>query len=60
VDVVGTGNNQASEGAKVLTMSFASSPWDCHANVATTPMKTAMKKLARARTIRLPIDRFAG
>ena len=54
--VVETGNSQPSEGAQVLTICFASSPCDCHASVAPTPIKTAMKKRARARNIRLPIN----
>ena len=51
-----TSNNLSIEGAKVLTISFASSPWDCQASVAPTPSKTAMKKREMVRNILRPID----
>src|SRR5262245_42089521 len=57
-DVVDAGNSQASDGAHVLTISFASSPCDCHANVPPTPIRTAVIQRKRARTMRLPVDRF--
>ena len=50
------GNNQPSDGTQVLTISFPSSWWDCHASVAPTPIRTTKEKRARVRNIRLPID----
>jgi len=41
--VVETDNNQASVGARAITISLAESPWDCQASVPPTPMKTAKK-----------------
>jgi len=56
--LVELGNNQLNDGARALTISLASSPCDCHANVAPTPIRTAIKKRARERTIRLPAEGF--
>src|SRR5712664_1955552 len=54
--VVETDNNRPSDGAWATTMSLAASPWDCQARVAPIPMRTAIKKPVRVRSIRLPID----
>jgi hypothetical protein len=45
---------------QVMTISFASFPWDCKAELTTILVRTAlsamMKKLATLRNIRLPMD----
>jgi hypothetical protein len=40
---VETGNNQASDGASVLTISIASSLQDCQAKVTPIPIKNTME-----------------
>src|SRR5713101_746194 len=54
--VVETENNQPSNGAWATTTSLAASPLVCHASVALTPMRTAIKNRVRVRNIRLPLD----
>jgi hypothetical protein len=54
--VVETDNNQPSDGARATIMFLAALPWDCQARVAPIPMRTAIKKPVRVRSIRLPID----
>jgi hypothetical protein len=51
--VVDIDNNQSSDKAqRRLTISFASSPWECQANVAPTAISAAIKKRARLRDVR--------
>jgi hypothetical protein len=50
--VVDIDNNQSSDKAQRLAISFASSPWECQANVAPTAISAAMKKRARLRDLR--------
>jgi hypothetical protein len=50
--VVDIDNNQSSDKAQRLATSFASSPWECQANVAPTAISTATKKRARLRDVR--------
>jgi hypothetical protein len=45
-------NNQSSDKAQRLTISLASSRWECQANVAPTPISAAMEERARARDVR--------
>ena len=50
--VVDIDNNQSSDKAQRLTISLASSRWECQANVAPTAISAAMKKRARLRDLR--------
>jgi hypothetical protein len=54
--VVESGNNQPSDGARILTISFALSPLFRQTDVATTPIRIATEIRARGPNMRLPID----
>src|SRR5580704_2057016 len=48
----GGGASQPSRGNERAIMSLATSPYDCQANVATTPMQNVIEKRARTRLTR--------